>query len=169
MSKEVLNEKRKPSGYIDKKYASYFKNARIASELSEDEAAERIGISTRTLRRLEAGWDISLKITSILKMSKLYNISFGSDEMEEDADSFESYSDKRLKIISAISTLDANQLMILYYASRMITSPTTDKDTDDTGELDKMKLQMVQDIPVLSKEKIDFLLDLVEKIQKPKK
>lgn len=163
MSVKVLNEKVTPVGYIDQKAALALSKRRKKANLSEKEASERIGCSTRTLRRLESSWDVSLRFSSILKMFDLYNIKIYLEDDDdkkyntENNNNLDATNEKILKIIGIIPNLKDKQIKMVTDAVHMLTEEKRQKAHVDS----KARLELINQIQSLSPDKVDMLCSFI--------
>lgn len=71
-----MENKKENYKQIDENLAAYFKALRKSKKLSSEKAGELIGISGRSLRRLEKRWDIAVKVSQFESMRDLYGFNF---------------------------------------------------------------------------------------------
>ena len=95
---------------------SKIKNARISAELTQEQAAESIGVSRQTMSNWENGKTYP-DIVSVVKMGSLYNISLDRLLKEEDAMSdYLDYLDESTNVVKSKDKLTKLVIVISYLA-----------------------------------------------------
>lgn len=116
-------EKAKPSADSSRQqlpynYGSYFRKKRKSRKVTADAAAKDIGCGSRTLRRLEANYDVSLKFSTFLKMASYYG--FKLSILGNEGRRFDRYrnggfddSETQMAIIKAIGRMPYKEFTII--------------------------------------------------------
>lgn len=122
---KAVSEKVVPKHYLNNRFSKFLIEKRMQTGLNVTAASKEIGISRRTLSRLESSWDVSIYISSLVKMAEVYHFRFSDFDrylysdlsayindsaFEGSADDYKTYSENCRYCLNTLSNLEPDQV-----------------------------------------------------------
>ncbi len=162
----MTKKNRTLAGEIPDTYANYFFDKRKELGMSAENVAENVGCSARSIRRLETGHDVSFKLTTLKKMSHLYDFDLKiiDDNQKNDIEvKTLTPSEMQIDIINRLNNLDIEQLMIIN--NLIAKMKELDKSKEDGDKANKSisneAVKLIREITTLNLKQSTMLYDFV--------
>ncbi len=162
----MTKKNRTLAGEIPDTFANYFLGKRKELRMSAEKVAENVGCSARSIRRLEAGYDVSFKLSTFKKMSRLYNFDLKiiDDGQKKDIGvNTLTPSEMQIDIINSLKNLDIDQLTIIN--NLIVQTKELDKSKEKGNEVNESisneTVKIIREITTLNSKQSAMLYDFI--------